>query len=433
MKYFKTDGIRGIPNKDLSFDLIIRLASSLKCLGRNVIISCDTRESSTFIKSLMIGTLLASNMNVYDLGVVSTPALIYLCYLKGFVGVMVSASHNPYYDNGIKIINKGFKLSLEEELLIESIMDKNSFSYESLGLFKDISNEINLYFNFIDKFKMKTNLKIALDLANGANFKIAHNIFKDVSPSVLFLNDKPNGKNINDKCGSTNPNYLSEFILKNHYDIGFAFDGDGDRVIAVGPDGKIYDGNMLIYLIAKYLKGLHKLNKNTVVLSKTSNLGLIHSLKKLNINVVETDVGDKYVMHEIFKNCYSLGGEASGHIIVPSLFHTGDGILNALYILNILESSHTNLSDWFSDLELYPLVSFNLHVLNKDKILNDRMLKAEIESIKSNLMDSKIILRKSGTEDLIRVFISGKDEETLKYYGNRIKNLIEELDKNEIE
>jgi len=428
-KYFGTDGMRGVPNQKLTVDIISKMGAALESLGnRDVVLATDTRLSKDMLANAVIAGALSHGMNVHFIGVISTPALIYYSKLKGYTGVMITASHNPYTDNGIKLLNKGYKLTDSEEAKVEELMDNPSSYNGEIGRFINESNAYLDYIKFMNKHINNSNLKIAIDCANGATYKTAPEIFSKVTDNLVVVANEPNGTNINNNCGSTHLELLKETVIKNNCDLGFAFDGDGDRVLCVDSNGNTIDGDMLIYLIAKYLKNKSKLNKNSVVLSIMSNLGLLHKLDEEGIKVVETPVGDKYVVRAIMENNLSVGGENSGHIIVPEYLHTGDGVLNALLVCNLLSETNTKINDWFKDIKMYSDKMVNIKVQDKQKVLNNKNLFDRIEEIKKELNnDCKIIVRASGTEDLIRVSVMCKDESIMNKYSNELVNMVKEI------
>ncbi len=428
MKYFGTDGIRGIPNKLLTVEFTSKIGMSLSILNnKNVYIATDTRISKDLLLSSIISGILSKGMNVIDLGILPTPALIYFSKIKNSTGVIITASHNPYYDNGIKIVNKGNKLTIEEEQRIENYID-NPLSYSGIiGTYKKQDYKL-FYYNYLSKYLVKTNLSIIIDCANGSTYKTAPYLFNKMTKKLLVLSNNPNGININYNCGSTNIDLLINKIKEYHYDIGFSFDGDGDRVMCVTSTGKIIDGDKIIYLLAKYLKSNNKLNNNTVVLSIMSNLGIISKFKEEGINVLETNVGDKNIIDSLNKNNLSLGGENSGHIIIPEILSTGDGLLTAILIIKIIEDRKINLNTYFDNIDYYPDKLINIKVNNKNEIIKNNLLISKINTIKSYLNnDCKIIVRPSGTEDLLRVFIMAKTKELVNKYSLELLDLINKI------
>ena len=426
MNYFGTDGIRGIPNVDLNFDLVSSLGKALSIFNvKDVYIASDTRESKDFLISCLSSGILSLGMNVHYLGIMSTSGLIYYSYVNKVIGVMITASHNPYYDNGIKIINKGFKLNKDEEEKIESLINNNDYKYLDVGSFYFEENKVNIYLDFLKKHIVKTNLSICLDCANGSTYKIAQEIFKDVSNKIIYIGINPNGKNINLDVGSTHLEKLKETVRKNKCDLGFAFDGDGDRLIAIDKNCQVIDGDLLVYIFATYLLENNLLNKNYVVLSKMANIGVINALKSKGIKVKEVDVGDKYIYQEIKNNDYVLGGEESGHIILNNLFHTGDGILAALYLIKILEEKKQSLLELIKDISIYPSILYNLKVKDKNNILKNKNLDNYLKSLKEKYKDDiKIVIRPSGTEDKLRIFIMSKEKDINQKILDNVLNII---------
>ena len=429
MKYFGTDGIRGIPNEKLTIDLVTKLSSALKVLGnKDIVLATDTRLSKDMLSSAITAGSLAAGLNVHFVGVIPTPALIYYSYIHKFTGVMITASHNPYTDNGIKVLKNGFKLSEEDELAVENLIDNPEEKDNQIGKYLIEENAKEEYLSFIKKHIIKSNKKIVIDCANGATFETAPEIFKNITNDLIVLANTPDGYNINNKCGSTHLEMLKETVVNEKADLGFAFDGDGDRVLAVDSKGNTVDGDMLIYILARYLKKNNKLNDNKVVLSMMSNLGLIKSLNDYGINVIETPVGDKYIVRALFDNHLSVGGENSGHIIVPDVLHTGDGVLNAGLIMKVLAETNTNLSDYLNEVKMYADKMVNIKVKDKSKVLNNKSLFNRIEEIKKELNnDCKIIVRASGTEDLIRVSVMAKDNDLVNKYSNELVNIVNNI------
>jgi len=426
MKYFGTDGIRGIPNQKLTVELVSKLGMALTALNnKKVVIATDTRISKDMLSSAITSGALAAGLNVEFLGVIPTPALIYYSYKHKKTGIMITASHNPYTDNGIKVLNNGLKLSEEDELKVEALIDNPAPLSTEIGKYS-VNNDAKLeYVEFIKSNIVKSNLNIILDCANGATYETAKLIFDNITPNLTIIANNPDGYNINNGCGSTHLELLKENIKNSKYDIGFAFDGDGDRVLCVDKNGNTIDGDMLIYILARYLKQNNKLNNNAIALSMMSNLGLIKSLNDYGINVIETNVGDKYIVKALFENKLSVGGENSGHIILPDLFHTGDGVFVASQIIKVLEETNTNINDWLSDVWMYADKMVNIKVKDKTKVLNNKELFNKIEDIKKELNnDCKIIVRASGTEDLIRVSVMAKDSNIVNKYSDYLVNMV---------
>lgn len=428
-KYFGTDGIRGVPNKKLTIELVTKLGQSLSQLNnKDVAVATDTRISKDMLAQAITAGTLSRGINVHFIGVIPTPALIYYSYIKGYTGIMITASHNPYTDNGIKVLNKGFKLSEDEECKIEEYIDCPKEYDGEIGILFDEANAKLDYLAFVKKYVKKSNLKIALDCANGATYQTAKEVFSKVTDKLVIVADSPNGKNINNNCGSTHLELLKNTVLENQCDIGFAFDGDGDRVLCVDSKGNIIDGDKLIYLLAMYLKSKNKLKDNTVVLSIMSNLGLLKKLNELGIKIIETPVGDKHIIKALKDNNLSVGGENSGHIIVPDVLHTGDGVLNALLVTNLLSETNTKIESWFEDIHMYADKMVNVIVSDRNKVINNEKLLKRINEIKNELNnDCKIIVRASGTEELIRVSVMAKSNDLVEKYSTELVNLVKEI------
>ena len=429
MKYFGTDGIRGIPNEKLTVDLVTKLGSALKVLGNTeVVVATDTRLSKDMLSTAITAGCLAAGLNVHFVGVIPTPALIYYSYIHKYTGVMITASHNPYTDNGIKVLKNGYKLSEEDELQVENLIDNPAKKYTEIGKYIIESNAKDEYLSFIKKHIIKSDKKIVIDCANGATFETAKEVFSNITNKLVVLANNPDGYNINNKCGSTHLEMLKETVVKEKADLGFAFDGDGDRVLAVDNNGNTVDGDMLIYILARYLKKNNKLNDNKVVLSMMSNLGLIKSLHDYGIDVIETNVGDKYIVRALFENHLSVGGENSGHIIVPDVLHTGDGVLNAVLIMKVLSETNNNLSDYLNEVKMYSDKMVNIKVKDKSKVLDNKNLFNRIEEIKKELNnDCKIIVRASGTEDLIRVSVMAKSLDLVNRYSDELVGIVNSI------
>ena len=428
MKYFGTDGIRGVPNQKLKVDLVTKLGMALKVLGNNdLVIATDTRLSKDMLSSAITAGALSMGINVHFVGVIPTPALIYYSYVKKYTGVMITASHNPYTDNGIKVLKNGFKLSEEDEVKIEKLIDNPETPSIEVGKYY-VEDGMEIYLSFLDKFITKSNKKIVIDTANGATYKTAPLAFNKITDNLTVIANNPDGYNINNGCGSTHLELLKRTVVNNKADIGFAFDGDGDRVLCVDNSGNTIDGDMLIYIYARYLKANNKLNQNKVVLSMMSNLGLIKSLNDYGIEIVETNVGDKYIIKALFDNDLSVGGENSGHIILKDILHTGDGVLNAILIIKILEETNTDIKSYFNDVVMYSDKMVNIKVKDKSKVLNSKALFDRVDEIKKDLNnDCKIIIRASGTEDLIRVSVMARSKDLVEKYSSELVNIVNNI------
>lgn len=428
-KYFGTDGIRGKSFTFLNAKLAYKIGQSLKEVykTKQVVIGLDTRSSSPMLAHMIASGALSVGMDVLYAGVVSTPMIAHYSLTKEITGIMVTASHNPYTDNGIKVFNKGFKSTKEDELIIEEYIDGKNPDSEDFGIFSLTNDVEREYLKVINSLGLiSSNLKVAYDSANGANYLISKKIMDKYFVNSKQINFSPNGENINLNCGSTHLGAIQQFVIDNKMDIGFSYDGDGDRVLMVGKDGTIYDGDMIIYIIAKHLKELGQLTNNTVVLTKMSNPGILKALSNEGINYVLTDVGDKYVSEAMTSNNYILGGEASGHMIISSILHSGDGLLVSLYILKTLLEEDIDLEDITKDVNLYPLQLVNIANINKN-VLQEKNVIEYLENIEKEFNKEDIFLiRASGTEDLLRVTISCRDEVKLNKVMEQVVSYLKE-------
>lgn len=432
MKYFGTDGIRGEAYVNLTESLAKKVGKSLILLNcQNVIIGYDTRQSNHMLADGIALGAKSAGKNVIDIGVIPTPGLCYLSIMNKCIGVMITASHNPYQDNGIKIFYNGVKIKDEEELLIESYLDNNddSLTDNPIGSIKKDSELSNQYFEFLLSKTTPSNLKIGLDLANGATTFIGERVFKEITKNVLITANEPNGTNINLGVGSTHIDNISELVKKNNLDIGFAFDGDGDRMLVVDKNGNLHTGDEIIYVIAKYLKASNKLINNKVVLTIMSNLGIISSLKRNGIEVSLTSVGDRNVLLEMQKNNYVLGGENSGHIIQLRHLSTGDGILAAIKLVNIINATGKSLQELTSDLEIWPDKLVNLRVKDKN-IAKDARIQNKVQELLNEYKDEmQLVIRASGTENLLRVSCCAKNDSLVYNTIDMFVDLIQTIDK----
>lgn len=437
-KYFGTDGIRGVAGETLTADLSYKVGRALGKLlilknpNPKVLIGRDTRISCDMIESSLVSGLTSRGVNVMLAGIIPTPAIAYLTeILDNDSGIMISASHNPFQDNGIKIFGSdGFKLSDEEELEIEKYIDTDDLEYKSYEKIGKIYNSLELAQKYIHHIKNTISsdlegLKIAIDCANGATSSIAPFIFGDLNADIDTIGCNPNGININEKVGSTYIQTLSNYVKENDLDLGFAFDGDGDRMLAVDSEGTLVDGDKLMFILASNLKEKDKLNKNTVVSTVMSNLGFYKSLEEYDIKSVKTSVGDRYVVEEMKKNNYSLGGEQSGHIIMLEYANTGDGILAAIQLASIIKEKNTTLKKLADDITLYPQKLVNIKVTDKNIAIKDTDILNECSKIEEELSNNgRILLRASGTENLIRVMVEAKTNELTDIYCERVAKIV---------
>ena len=426
--YFGTDGIRGRYGIELNNGLAFKVGQSLKKVLKTtkLVIGMDTRESSSELMYSVVSGAQSVGIDVMVAGVVPTPLISHYSKQKNITGVMITASHNPFTDNGIKVFNKGNKLLLEEELLIEKFIDDNAkFDIARIGKTYSGEEVIDLYADLIESLDLeKTELKIGFDSANGANYLISLGVLRELCKSYVQIGNTPDGRNINKDVGSTHLESIIKLVKSKKLDIGFSFDGDGDRILVVDDELDIIDGDLLIYIIAVYMKNNNILNKNTVVLTSMSNLGIIKAFERQGIKVVLTDVGDKYVLEELNYNSYSIGGENSGHVILRDYINTGDGVLVAAYLLKILHETKLSLKELTIDISMWPQKMVNIRTFNKEIIKDERVLKV-INEVKEILKtNGKVLVRASGTEPLVRVTLSCEKMIDLDEYMDRIISII---------
>ena len=440
-KYFGTDGIRGIAGESLTADLSFKVGKALgKLLTEKkdhpkVVIGRDTRISCDMIEHALTAGLTSTGVNVMTVGTIPTPAIAYLTKtIETDSGIMISASHNPYQDNGIKIFGPdGFKLTDEQELEIESLIDNSeqikNASFEKIGKVYG-GNELTQ--KYIQHIKQSitgdlSDVKIALDCANGATTGVAPFIFGDLEADIETIGCQPNGVNINDNVGSTKIETISEFVKENNVDVGFAFDGDGDRVLAVDAKGNIIDGDKIMFILAKHLKEQGELKDNMVVSTVMSNIGFYKAIEENELQSVKTAVGDRYVVEEMRKNDYSLGGEQSGHIVLMNYATTGDGILTAVKLANIIKTSGKSLEELASEVNIYPQKLVNIKVVDKKAAMEDSDILAECEKVEKELDgNGRILLRASGTENLIRVMVEASSDELTDKYCEQVAKIVRE-------
>ena len=440
-KYFGTDGIRGIAGESLTADLSFKVGKALgKLLTEKkehpkVVIGRDTRISCDMIEQALTAGLTSTGVNVMTVGTIPTPAIAYLTKtIETDSGIMISASHNPYQDNGIKIFGPdGFKLTDEQELEIESLIDNSeqikNASFEKIGKVYG-GNELTQ--KYIQHIKQSisgdlSEIKIALDCANGATTGVAPFIFGDLEADIETIGCQSNGVNINDNVGSTKIETISEFVKENNVDVGFAFDGDGDRVLAVDASGNIVDGDKIMFILAKHLKEQGELKDNMVVSTVMSNIGFYKAIEENGLQSVKTAVGDRYVVEEMRKNDYSLGGEQSGHIVLMNYATTGDGILTAVKLANIIKTSGKSLEELASEVSIYPQKLVNIKVVDKKTAMEDSEILAECEKVEKELEgNGRILLRASGTENLIRVMVEASSDELTDKYCEQVAKIVRE-------
>ncbi|HQP00031.1 MAG TPA: phosphoglucosamine mutase [Caldisericia bacterium] len=425
MKYFGTDGVRGVANLDLTCELALKIGRAASSFfNGDIIVSKDPRLSSDMIEMALVSGILSKGNNAYLTGIIPTPALSLLLSdnrKKG--GAMISASHNPIEDNGIKFFDeKGFKLREKDEEKIEKLMEEEIKLPIGRGGKVIYFNEAKAIYikTIIEKNKLNLNgLKIALDLAYGATTTVAPEIFSNLNSSLTLFNEKPDGEKVNVGCGSTNPEFLSRKIKENGFDLGFSFDGDGDRVIAFDEKGDIVDGDMIMFILAKYLK------IPSIVITVMSNFGLKVLLNKYGIRFYEVPVGDRNVLYKMVEVNASLGGEQSGHIIYLPQSKTGDGIITSLLLLKVLVEQNKPLSELNKEFIKYPQILRNIKVRDKNKVMKDEIFFKEVSLWNEKLNGKgRILVRPSGTENLIRIMVEGEEEKEILEIVDCLEDLL---------
>ena len=454
LKYFGTDGFRGEANLNLTSLQAYKVgrflgwyfSSSLSGCDKpnyrpRIVIGKDTRRSSYMIEYSIVAGITASGADAYMLHVTTTPSVSYVIRQDEFdCGIMITASHNPFYDNGIKVINRyGEKLDDETTALIEAYLDSDLKSLgvmgddlplatrSKIGCIVDYVSGRNRYLGYLISLASNSykKLRIGLDCANGASWMIAKSVFSAIGAQTYVIGAEPDGLNVNQNCGSTHIENLCNFVKEKHLDMGFAFDGDADRCLAVDEKGNIIDGDTIMYILAKRLKNRGMLNDNTVVATIMSNSGLVSALKAIGIKCVQTTVGDRFVYECMQKNCYSLGGEQSGHIILKKYATTGDGILTAIMLAEEVCDSKLSLCELAEPVVLYPQKTKNLRVKDKTAVLNDAAVLASKEEVEK-LIDGKgrVLLRQSGTEPVIRIMVEAESEELCDKYIDMVAQAV---------
>lgn len=423
-KYFGTDGFRGEANKDLTVDHAFKIGRYLgwyygKDHKAKVVIGKDTRRSSYMYEAALCAGLTASGADAYLLHVTSTPSVSYIARADDFdCGVMISASHNPYHDNGIKLIN-GDGEKMEESLLegIEAYLDSDeALPYaqrDAIGRTVDYSAGRNRYIGYLISLATRSykNFKIGLDCANGSTWQMAKSVFDALGADTYVIANRPDGLNINVDCGSTHIGQLQKFVVENGLDVGFAFDGDADRCLAVDEKGNVVNGDHIMYVCAKFMQEKNRLDGSKVVTTIMSNMGLYKALDQLGIGYEKTAVGDKYVAENMRQNGHIIGGEQSGHIIFGRYATTGDGLLTAIKVMECITESKQPLSVLASGMTMYPQKLKNVVVTDKDETLNCQEVKAAVKKVEADLGDEgRVVLRKSGTEPLLRVMVEATSD-----------------------
>ncbi|CDA87971.1 phosphoglucosamine mutase 2 [Clostridium sp. CAG:230] len=441
MKYFGTDGFRGEANVDLN---VVHAYKVGRFLGwyygqehkAKIVIGKDTRRSSYMFEDALSSGLTASGADVYLLHVTPTPSVSYVVRTEQFdCGIMISASHNPYYDNGLKVINgKGHKLEAEIEEKIEAYIDSKEDTIpfatkDAIGCTVDYAVGRHRYIGYLMSLATRSfkNVKVGLDCANGSSYSVAKGVFDALGATTFAIGMNPDGTNINRDCGSTHIENLQKYVRENNLDVGFAYDGDADRCLAVDDKGEVIDGDAILYLCGCYLKEKGELNENTIVTTIMSNLGLYKALDRQNIKYEKTAVGDKYVNANMTEHGYSLGGEQSGHIIFSKYAVTGDGVLTSLMLMEVMLEKKAKLSELRKDLKAYPQVLKNVRVADKPAARNDADVIAATKKVEEALGDNgRILLRESGTEPVIRVMVEADTKELCNRYVDDVIKVLEE-------
>ena len=426
-KYFGTDGFRGEANVDLNVQHAMKIGRFLGWYysrdhkGR-IVLGKDTRRSSYMYECALCAGITASGADVYLIHVSTTPSVSYIARAEEFdCGIMISASHNPFSDNGIKLLN-GHGEKMEDEVieLVEKFLDGEPADLPlatgaDIGEVIDYSAGRNRYIGYLISLATHSyrNMRVGLDCANGSTWQMGKHIFETLGAETYVMGNRPNGVNVNLNCGSTHIENLQKFVKENHLDVGFAFDGDADRCLAVDEHGGLVDGDMIMYLCAKHMKERGRLGNTKVVTTIMSNFGLYKALDELGIGYEKTAVGDKYVYENMKENGHLIGGEQSGHIIFQKYANTGDGLLTAIKVMQVMLERKCSLSELVKDLKIYPQVLKNAKVTDKDAALNDPDVQKEVAAVAARLGDyGRILLRKSGTEPVLRVMVEAQSLDT---------------------
>ena len=454
-KYFGTDGFRGEANNNLTADHAYKIGrflgwyyGELKRRNGNdtpvrIVIGKDTRRSSYMFEYTLVGGLVASGADAYLLHVTTTPSVAYVSRTDEFdCGIMISASHNPYYDNGIKLINgNGEKMDEETISLVEAYLDGElevfgqkfdeiPFAHTSkIGRTVDYVSGRNRYIGYLISLGIYSfkGVKVGLDCANGSSWNLAKSVFDALGAKTYVINAEPNGTNINNNAGSTHIEGLQKFVVANGLDVGFAYDGDADRCLCVDEKGNLVDGDAILYIYGKYMKERGKLENNTVVTTVMSNFGLYKAFDEAGINYAKTAVGDKYVYEYMTKNNCILGGEQSGHIIFSKYASTGDGILTSLKMMQVMLGRKKKMSELMEGLTIYPQVLENVRVTDKKAAQDDAAVQAAVQAVTEALGDTgRILVRESGTEPVLRVMVEAETKEICQKYVSQVVDVVKE-------
>ncbi|WP_226677363.1 phosphoglucosamine mutase [Rossellomorea aquimaris] len=441
-KYFGTDGVRGVANTELTPELAFKLGRfggyvlTKDATRPKILIGRDTRISGHMLEGALVAGLLSIGAEVMRLGVISTPGVAYLTKALGAqAGVMISASHNPVGDNGIKFFGPdGFKLSDDQESEIEDLLDQTVDGLPrptgaDLGQVSDYFEGGQKYIQYLKQSVDEDfdGLHIALDCAHGATSALATHLFADLDADISTMGASPNGLNINEGVGSTHPEALAEMVKEKGADLGLAFDGDGDRIIAIDEHGQIVDGDQIMYICGKYLKSQGQLKQSTVVSTVMSNLGFHKGLEENGIQSIQTAVGDRYVVEEMKKHGYTLGGEQSGHIIFLDYNTTGDGLLTGIQLVNIMKVTGKSLSELAGEMQKFPQKLVNVRVTDKHHVTDNETVKNVIQKVEEEMNgNGRILVRPSGTEPLVRVMAEAPTEELCERYVNEIVQVVDQ-------
>ena len=452
-KYFGTDGFRGEAGVSLTADHAFKIGRFLgwyynelrrragETAAARIVIGKDTRRSSYMFEYSLVGGLVASGADAYLLHVTTTPSVAYVARTDGFdCGIMISASHNPYYDNGIKLINgQGEKMEEEIIALVEDYLDDRLQLFGEkwheipftkggeIGRTVDYSAGRNRYIGYLISLGVYSfkGMRIGLDCANGSAWNIAKAVFDALGAKTYVINNEPNGTNINTNCGSTHIGVLQQYVKEKGLDVGFAYDGDADRCIAVDENGNVIDGDLILYVCGKYLKEQGKLKNDTIVTTVMSNLGLYKACDKAGIHYEKTAVGDKYVYENMTQNGHCLGGEQSGHIIFSKHATTGDGILTSLMIMEVLTEKKQTLGTLAGEVKIYPQLLKNVRVADKKTARENPEVQKAVDQVAEALGDEgRILVRESGTEPLIRVMVEAAEDALCEKYVDQVVDVM---------
>ncbi|MGX7106174.1 phosphoglucosamine mutase [Hutsoniella sourekii] len=448
-KYFGTDGVRGEANRELTPELAFKLGRyggyvlqqhldpGQEDKHPSVLVARDTRISGQMLECALVAGLLSVGIEVMQLGVISTPAVAYLTKTQGATaGVMISASHNPAQDNGIKFFGAdGFKLSDDQEAEIEALLNSDDDqlprpSAEGLGTIDEFPEGSIKYINYLQTTIPGdlSGISVCIDAANGATAPLVNQLFADLETDFYTIGDRPNGTNINDQVGSTHPEALQEAVKEKGTMVGLAFDGDGDRLIAVDENGEIVDGDKIMYICGKHMQERGQLKHDTVVSTVMSNIGFTKALEAIGLKTIATDVGDRYVMESMREHGYNLGGEQSGHIIFLDFNTTGDGLLTGVQLLSIMKETGKSLSQLASEVEIFPQELVNVRVRDKYTVMDEPSVQEVIQQVEAEMDgDGRILVRPSGTEPLLRVMAEASTPEKVHQYVSRIADVIREV------